>query len=352
MSDADQNEPREQAAAGGTQRPEGVKPSTYTVVPTPGRAPEEDLYAFRTTIDKAQVEAETPPQKPRSFPFATLALAAAALVCLVALFFAIPMLMKPKPPALYIDMGNRRFDPAGLGGRLIARWEGSATYQLSIDPLEPQQLDGFRAVAADPPHPLSIVIRLKDAAGLVACQREILLPAPMIAFDTSPAGVLLPGNTPGGDRVQYVAGADGKLAEIALGGPLSCPADVYRRFAGWDFTSNFPDLAGQDEWLRHENALEEARNPHRASGAEWSTVVQHLPAPIEGDDVITGDNPKRGTVDTSAGRVFLVIKTGTGNRAPEWQIFPAAIHFRCDKNGICVLSRANARTTLQARLMK
>jgi hypothetical protein len=351
MSDADQHEPREQPAAN-SQENKGGKLTTYTVVPTSGRAPEEDLYAFRATIDPPQPEKEAKPEKPRSIPIATLALAAGVLACAVALVFAIPMLMKPKPPAQYIDMGNRRFDPAGLGGRLIARWEGSATYQLTIDPLEPQQLDGFRAVAADPPLPLSLVIRLKDAAGLVACQKEILLPAPQIAADAGPAKVLLPGETPGGDTVQYVAGADGKVAEIALGGPLSCPADVYRHFAGWDFTSNFPTLAGQEEWLRHENALEEARNPHRGSGAGWSAVVQHLPAPIEGDDVITGDNPRRGTVETSAGRVFLIIKNGAGSRAPEWQTFPTAIHFRCDKNGVCVLSRANARTTLQARLLK
>jgi hypothetical protein len=351
MSGADQHEPSEQAAVGGQQQ-DGEKLRTYAVLPTSGNAAEDDLYAFRATIDPSQPEPEAPPKKPGSIPVATLALGAAALACAVALVFAIPMLMKPKPPALYIDMGNRRFDPAGLGGRLIARWEGSATYQLTIDPLEPQQLDGFRAVAADPPHPLSVVIRLKDAAGLVACQREILLPAPQTAADTGPAKAMLPGETPGGDTVQYVAGADGKLAELALGGPLSCPADVYRRFAGWDFTANFPTLAGQDEWLRHENALEEARNRHPARGAEWRAVVQHLPAPIEGDDVITGDNRSRGTVDTSAGRVFLVIQSGAPSRTPEWQTFPAAIHFRCDKNGVCVLSRANARTTLQSRLLK
>jgi len=225
MSDADQHETSERPAAG-SQENKGGKPSTYTVVPTSGRAPEEDLYAFRATIDPPPPEKEAKPEKPRSIPIATLALAAGVLACAVALVFAIPMLMKPKPPAQYIDMGNRRFDPAGLGGRLIARWEGKATYQLTIDPLEPQQLDGFRAVAADPPLPLSLVIRLKDAAGLVACQKEILLPAPQIAADAGPAKVLLPGETPGGDTVQYVAGADGKLAEIALGGPLSCPAGV------------------------------------------------------------------------------------------------------------------------------
>lgn len=352
MSDADQHDPSKQDAAR-AQQPEGEKLPTYAVVPTAGKAVEDDLYAFRTTLDKAQPDPETQPQTHRSIPFANLALLAAALVCAVALFFAIPMLLKPKPPAHFIDMGNRRFDPAGLGGRLIARWEDSATYQLSIDPLEPQELDGFRAVAADPPHPLSVVIRLKDSAGLVACQREIVLPAPELANDTGPARVLLPGKTPGGDTVQYVVGADGKLAEIALDGPLSCPADVYRRFTGWDFTSNFPTVAEQADWFRHENALEEARKPHPAAGAgAWRAVIQHLPAPIEGDDVIIGDNPKRGTVDTSAGRVFLIIKKSTWARLPEWQFFPAAIHFRCQKNGVCVLSRIKSLTTFQAELLK
>lgn len=352
MSDADQHVRSEQAAAAGSQQHEGEFLRTYAVVPTSGSATEDQLYAFRAAIDQPEPETEAKPKKPRSIPFGTLALAAAVLVCVLLMVLAIPMLLKPKPPALYNDMGNRRFDPAGLGGRLIALWEGSAAYQLSIDPLEPQQLEGFRAVAADPPYPLSVVIRLKDAAGLVACQKEILLPTPQTAGDTGQAKVLLPGKTPGDDTVQYVAGEDDKIVEIDVAGPLSCPADAYRRFAGWDFTTNFPTLADQDDWLRHEDALEARRRPHAAGAGRILAQVQHLPAPIEGDDVIVGDNPSRGTVETGAGRVFFIAKNGAGNRAPEWQIFPAAIHFRCDKNGLCILSRANARTTLQARLMK
>ena len=352
MSDADKHEPGEQAAAGGSPPSERKERPTYTVVPTPGKATGDDLYGFRATLDPARLEQDAEPQQPKAFPVAALALGAAVIACAVALVFTIPMLMKPKPPALFVDLGNQRFDPAGLGGRLITHWEKSATYDLTIDPLEPQQLDGFRVVAADPPYPLSIVIRLKDSAGLVACQKEILLPSPTIAFDTSRAGVLLPDKTPGGDTVQYVTGADGKLAEIALAGPLSCSAEAYRRFTGWDFTSNFPTVAGQNQWLRQENALKEASKPHPASGAEWGAVVQHLPAPIEGDDVTTGDNPKRGTVDTGAGRSFLITDKSAWERLSEWQFFPAAIHFRCQKNGVCVISRIKSRTTFQARLLK
>jgi len=60
----------------------------------------------------------------------------------------------------------------------------------------------------------------------------------------------------------------------------------------------------------------------------------------------------RGTVDTQGGRVFLVGVSGLRNRTAEWQVFPAAIHFRCEKNGTCVLTRVNSRTTLQARLIR
>ena len=74
------------------------------------------------------------------------------------------------------------------------------------------------------------------------------------------------------------------------------------------------------------------------------------PSAIEGDDVIVGDNPSRGTVETSGGRVFFLGIAGMRNRSAEWQVFPAPIHFRCDKNGSCVLTRTNSHVSLQARL--
>ena len=49
MSDADQHEPSEQPAAN-SQQNEGGKLSTYAVVPTSGRAAEDELYAFRATM--------------------------------------------------------------------------------------------------------------------------------------------------------------------------------------------------------------------------------------------------------------------------------------------------------------
>jgi len=50
--------------------------------------------------------------------------------------------------------------------------------------------------------------------------------------------------------------------------------------------------------------------------------------------------------------VFYVRQPGTQGRSAEWQVFPAAVHFRCEKTGNCVLTRENSRTSLQARLIK
>jgi hypothetical protein len=146
-----------------------------------------------------------------------------------------------------------------------------------------------------------------------------------------------------------MTGEDGLIAEIDLTGPLPCGAKAYTTFKSWEFFTNFPTLAEQDEWLRHERAL----NPkgHGGNNALLGQT-QHLPTAIEGDDVIVADNPTRGTVETSGGRLFYLGAAGMHNRTAEWQVFPASIHFRCDKNGSCVLTRTNSHASLQARLLK
>ena len=348
MGDEVQLEAKETGTAGG---PEAE--AVYHVVPYAKSAGGEDLFAYRAAMAEPEPAADTEAEenKPkRRFPLVPVIviLAIGALFVLV-----IPKLFKPKPPALYIDMGARRFDPAGLSGRLIARWEGSAAYQLYLDPLDQQQVLEFQAVAQDPPHPLSVVIRLRNPAGVVACQKEIDFPAiAPEAGSPDPAQALAPRQTAGGDTVENMAGPDGHIAEIIVSGSLPCSLKAYQHLAGWDFFTNFPSVDEQEDWLRHENGLSGVRRPSSAGGRGAPLQVQRLPAPIEGDDVIVGDNPSRGTVDTGGGRVFWVGAYAMRNRAPEWQVFPAAIHFRCDKNGACVLTRVNSQTALQARLMR
>ncbi len=366
MSDVVQVESNEPVTAGGPQGQDAVWVPGYHVVPYGKGADQEDLFAYRTAMAELEQAEEAKPKEANAkrTPALLLILLILALLAVAAmLVLAVPKVMssspalfkvvKPNAPVLYIDMGSRRFDPAGLGGRLIARWEGSAAYELYIDPLDPQQAEGFQAVAENPPYPLSFVVRLHDPSGVVQCQKEIAIPAPAPQADPpDPAQALQPRQTPSGDTVQNIAGPDGNIAEITVSGGLPCSQTAYQHLAAWDFTTNFPVIGGQENWLRQENDLAAGRKRHSAGAQGFIPRVQPLPTAIDGDDVIVGDNPVRGTVDTGGGRVFLVGAIGMRNRSAEWQIFPASIHFHCDKNGTCVLTRTNSHTTLQARLMK
>ncbi len=351
MSDAVEQEApapagQEQAAADPTP-PLG----RFEVVPTKSSAPEE-IFSLRKPEPPPEPVVAAPPSKSKMILMAIAGVVlVGALIGLIAL--GTQSAIEPKPPVQYIDLGTQRFDPAGLGGRLIARWEGNAEYQLSLDPVEQDFVPGFEAVAQNPPRPLSLTIRLRNAEGLVVCQKEVLFPPPAPEGTTlDPAQVLQPQKTPSGDTVQNVAGEDGRIAEIALSGGLPCSQKAYEHFVSWDFVTNFPTLAEQNDWLKHQKLTSpaEAQKARRANGFFGQT--QHLPTAIEGDDVIVGDNPRRGTVETSAGRIFLVGNNAAHNRGSEWQVFPAAIHFRCDRSGLCLLTRANSYATLQARLLK
>jgi hypothetical protein len=350
MSDADQYETNQQAA-GGHSAGSGEEPpiSKFEVVPNK-QSNQAELYAFRETIAPQPAEPVRKQKQSFSFPVAKLFMLFAVVAGIVFLIIAVPTLIHPKPPDPYIDLGSQRFDPAGLSGRLIARWQASGSYQLFLDPIDQTQVASFAAVAQDPPRQLSVTIRFRNAAGLVACQKQILFPPPVPhTKGAKPAPATGPQQSPTGDTIDNTTGQDGQISEIDLTGPLPCSAKAYATFAAWDFSTDFPTLAEQQEWQRHEGALN--AKSHAGNG-EPSPQTEHLPIPIEGDDVIVGDNPSRGTVDTSGGLVFYLGAAGLRNRSAEWQVFPASIHFRCDKNGSCTLTRTNSRASIQARLLR
>ena len=353
MSDADQHETN-QESAGGQSAGSGEEPpvSRFEVVP-PQQTDQSGLYSFRHSIEAPPVELAQRQKKSPPVPLATILVVMAFLALIALAFYAVPSLLQPKAPEPYIDMGSQRYDPAGLSGRLIARWEqqsGGGSFQFFLDPIDPQQVASFAAVAQDPSRQLSVTLRIRDADGLVACQKQILFPAsvahtPGTKFVAPPE----PRQTQTGDNVQNMTGEDGQVAEIDITGPLPCPAKAYTTFKSWDFFTNFPTVAEQDDWLRHEKGL--SAKGHGGNNG-LSSQIEHLPTAIEGDDVIVADNPSRGTVETSGGRVFFLGVAGMRNRTLDWQVFPASIHFRCDKSGSCVLTRSGSHASLQARLLK
>ena len=349
----------------GSPQPQVSLPvSGYKVVSNAAaaQARNEELYSFRAAM--AAAEPETAPQpakaKPPAMRLLVYGVAGVAVILLAVLaFLSFPSLTRSvtgtKPPVLYNDLGNRRFDPAGLSGRLIVRWEGKPSYELYLDPVDQEHTAGFQAAAQNPHNPLVVVVRMLDASGMVACQKEIDFPAsaqPGAAPD--PTQVFLPKTTAGGDTIRDLPGSDDQVAEITTIGPLPCSLSQYQRIAAWDFAANFPTVQDQDE-LKHEVATNrEGRSRRSYSASGWrlgSLHFQRLSAAIEGDDAIVGDNPARGTVDTSSGREFLIGAGGSHALSSEWQIFPTAIHYHCEKTGICMLTRLSSRTMLQARLV-
>jgi hypothetical protein len=358
MGDVIQIEANETATSAGPHTQTAVAERVYKVVAPTGGVSHEDLYGFRAAfIEPPPVEQKEADPKRAKSKKATALLPLLLILVLGGLaLLLIPKLTKSKAPPQYLDLGTRRFDSAGLGARLIARWEGSTAYQLYIDPLDPQQAAGFQAVAVNPPHPISVVIRLLDSTGAVACQKEVMLPTPAPITDSSNISqALLPMQTAGGDMIQNIAGPDGQIAEITITGGMPCSLKQYQSLSAWEFFTNFPSLDDQDNWLKHQKLTDTAKGKKSNAtdgGSGFSARSLHLPAAIEDDDVIVGDNPQRGTIDTQGGRVFLVGVAGLRNRAAEWTVFPASVHFHCDKNGVCVLTRVNSRTSLQARLIK
>lgn len=362
-SEAVQLDPNVGGASTAPQADAAAPVSSYKFVSNPDAAKtrHEELFAFRSAIAAAEPQPAPEPVKAQRPPVTMLLLyGAAGLLILVLAFLLLPSFSgfgaKQKPTVLYMDLGNRRFDEAGLSGRLIVRAEGKPSYELYLDPVDQDHAAGFQAVAENPQRPLVVVVRMLNASGEVACQKEIDFPVAAAGAAPDPTQTFLTKNTAAGDTIRDLPGSDGKIAEITTTGLLPCSLSAYQQIAAWDFAANFPTVQDQADQLKQVNAKNRQTNSRDSrSAAGWRLTpvrFEHLPIAIEGDDVIVGDNPTRGTVDTSSGREFQLGSGVPHSVSSEWQIFPSAIHYRCEKTGVCMLTRLISRTMLQARLVR
>jgi hypothetical protein len=283
-------------------------------------------------------------------------------------------IFKPRPP--FDDLGMAVFNASGLKGNLVAKWTaGKAEYRLRIEPNTIQQADGFSTVVGDPPQPISINIRLMDQTGFALCGKEVLF-----KFDPTKTAQPIPPPTSrnaaaiqaakdqqaaqlatlqaqeqarehGKDIFQNEPGADGKIVAITAQGDLPCSAKMYRNLDYWDFSTNFPLVAEQEELVK--DLIHPAKAvAHTTSYGDYSGSKKSLPTAIEANDTITGSDLARGVVETSGGRVFAVDSGGVLGRAPGWQMFPVPIHYKCDKRAACILTRTGVSTVLHARLRR
>ncbi len=252
------------------------------ISPRPGEAPDDELYGFRTAMAQTLEEAEAQPKAPKANVLVIVALVILVSAIGALVVFGGMMLLKPKAPTLYTDLGSQRYDPAGLGGRLIAQWTGNAAYKFTIDPLDQSQIAGFRAVVANPPHAITFNLHLKDDTGRIVCQKDIVVAAqPQDGAAADPAQALASRTTATGDTMQNVPGDGGQIGETVFSGALPCALEAYRSIVAWDFTTDFPPLADQSTWLKHEDAVSPAAQEskiRRWVGFAWIFRARQVPA--------------------------------------------------------------------------
>jgi hypothetical protein len=383
MTDDDRPQPREEIT------------SQYEVVSTNENAiSDEDLYSFRsfhqdaTTQSAVSLRKEDIQPKTSAQPAAAdsnkqagkkpLHLAMIAAVIIPVLFVAIILVISlQRSQPKYIDLGSNIFASAGLQGHLITQWEGKAEYRLRIEPVDQQHLLGFAAAVSNPPKPITVTIRVTDASGVVLCNKDVPLkidPNHVSVYsgtDTlasiarkdaagstgSKAGDLAQQDAKdfekkrGKDVFQSEINSDGNVAAVSTQGDLPCTSAAYKRISSWDLATNFP-FADKQSGSEDNKKKEEKTPPARTGDKNSVATLRSLPAPIEGDTAVTGDNLRRGIVETGSGKVFVLDRGALKNPDIQWLVSPAVIHYRCDKKASCMISRSGTAKAQQARLKK
>jgi hypothetical protein len=337
------------------------------------------LYSDVNAEAKVQKPASDPPT-PRPPSHATLteriqrfakspiriyAMIGVGLGILIGVIFAAVSLFMGNPVGRY-DLGPVIADGTGLKGHLYINWEKTLHYRLTLETIYPEQQEGFALEVANPPYPLFIEIHLQDDQGLILCSRGIVLKydalstattanhsnEPPAAIDIAQLNTQEQEREQGKDIFQNQIAPGGQVVALNAQGEIPCSAKSYEKTTQWNFSTNFPSLAEQDESLelRHEMR----GNAGQRSAAHKKAVKaaeKLLPFSIEGDDAIVEFDVSRGVIVTSGRNTFFFDKTSTGSADPVWQEYPVSIHFRCDRSSDCTLMHAGAGA-LRARMKR
>ena len=156
----------------------------------------------------------------------------------------------------------------------------------------------------------------------------------------------------GKDIFQNQIAPDGQVAAINAQGEISCSAKAYENTTQWSFSTNFPSLGEQEEWLERQQKMRpSAAQKSAARKKAAKPAVKLLPFSVEGDDAIIEFDVNRGVIETIGRKTFFIDKTSTQNAGPVWQEYPVSIHFRCNWSSDCTLMHSGAGA-LRARLRR
>lgn len=248
-------------------------------------------------------------------------------------------------PTAFQDLGAGISNATGLKGSLKARWQGKgAEYQLEIEPIDPLQSAGFSYVAANPPVPLFLHMKLLDATGYAVCGKDVLFP-----FDPASPGEK--NRERGQDMLQSSLDPDGKVVSLSAEGILPCTAGQYKQVVYWDISTNFPALAEQDELMKRTAAVKNQQE------AKKQAVLRRLKASrptfyMEGDDWVAGYDASRNLLETRLSMNFLVTGPGPQSMARQWAGSDVLFHYKCDQRSNCVLTRAGGLQSLLVTVLQ
>ena len=302
----------------------------------------QDPYNF--PVDEGFVEQKKPSKRASGMLVLLLGLVAIAGVVVITLTqkqFLSPRTSSPSSDS--DDMGAGIAQASGLRGHLVTRWQqGKTQYMLKMEPLDPRDAAGFSAVAANISKPISINIRLLDAAGFALCGKQILLHSG--SQPAAPAGT---------DVFQNIQGDDGSVEALWAQGNLPCSPDQYKKFDYWDLSTNFPTIAEQDVLLGRKPAITPATGVR--TGAPQTTASSAgirgrrkpaVKAPVsmfyfEGDDEVSMYEPARAILSDDSGRSFFIPVKTDQVIAATWAANYSHIHFKCDQHANCALRTGN-----------
>jgi hypothetical protein len=269
------------------------------------------------------------------------------------------------------DLGSAVSNATGLKGSLNAHWQStSAQYELEIEPIHPLDSAGFSYVASNPPGPLSLHMRLLDAAGYSICGKDVLFP-----FHSSSRAEA--DRERGQDLLQTKVDDDGKVISLGARGTLPCTQEQYSHVSYWDFSTNFPPLAEQDrlaklaadakrkqdaqkrKLLAQGNAPpegdEQANAPQSSvnHGADAQGNPPRSNFYMEGDERVTKYDASHNVLETKlGGESFQVTGPAQQATARQWADDHVLFHYKCDQHSDCVLASAGGGETLSATALQ
>lgn len=253
------------------------------------------------------------------------------------------------------DLGGVVSSTTGLKGTLKTRWQStSAQYQLEIDPVYPLEDAGFAYVAANPPGPFTLHMKLLDAAGNAVCGKDVLFPFHATSRAEADREV-------GQDLLQTKVD-NGKVVSMSAMGALPCTDAQYKQVVHWDFSTDFPMLAEQDRMVRQSADSRKKQETQKkmllaqgnallegdAQGSAAPSAPPRSTFYIEGDERVTKYDPARNVIETKLGGSFQVAGSDQQATARLWGDNHVLFHYKCDQHSDCVLASAGDGQSLSA----